>query len=253
MTQNAPGKHYRKGLSLVALTNLFPDDATAERWFVKSRWPAGIACSKCNSRNVQERPTRKPQPFRCRDCRNDFSTKTGTLMQGSPLGFRVWAIALYLLSTGLKGTSSMKLYRDLDVTQKTAWYLAHRIREAWSDKNAPFAGPVEVDETFVGGKAKNMHAHKRKQVIKGRGAVGKTAVVGAKDRATNRVSAAVVENVDQPTLQGFVAENVEPGTKVYTDDHGGYEGLRRLRGAEPRDGPPLSEGVRQRASPHEWH
>ena len=119
----------------------------------------------------------------------------------------------------------MKLYRDLDVTQKTAWYLAHRIREAWSDKNAPFAGPVEVDETFVGGKAKNMHAHKRKQVIKGRGAVGKTAVVGAKDRATNRVSAAVVENVDQPTLQGFVAENVEPGTKVYTDDHGGYEGL----------------------------
>ena len=225
MTQNAPGKHYRKGLSLVALTNLFPDDATAERWFVKSRWPAGIACSKCNSRNVQERPTRKPQPFRCRDCRNDFSTKTGTLMQGSPLGFRVWAIALYLLSTGLKGTSSMKLYRDLDVTQKTAWYLAHRIREAWSDKNAPFAGPVEVDETFVGGKAKNMHAHKRKQVIKGRGAVGKTAVVGAKDRATNRVSAAVVENVDQPTLQGFVAENVEPGTKVYTDDHGGYEGL----------------------------
>ena len=225
MTQNAPGKHYRKGLSLVALTNLFPDDATAERWFVKSRWPAGIACSKCNSRNVQERPTRKPQPFRCRDCRNDFSTKTGTLMQGSPLGFRVWAIALYLLSTGLKGTSSMKLYRDLDVTQKTAWYLAHRIREAWSDKNAPFAGPVEVDETFVGGKAKNMHAHKRKQVIKGRGAVGKTAVVGAKDRATNRVSAAVVKNVDQPTLQGFVAENVEPGTKVYTDDHGGYEGL----------------------------
>ncbi len=225
MTQNAPGKHYRKGLSLVALTNLFPDDATAERWFVKSRWPAGIACSKCNSRNVQERPTRKPQPFRCRDCRNDFSTKTGTLMQGSPLGFRVWAIALYLLSTGLKGTSSMKLYRDLDVTQKTAWYLAHRIREAWSDKNAPFAGPVEVDKTFVGGKAKNMHAHKRKQVIKGRGAVGKTAVVGAKDRATNRVSAAVVKNVDQPTLQGFVAENVEPGTKVYTDDHGGYEGL----------------------------
>ena len=225
MTQNAPGKHYRKGLSLVALTNLFPDDATAERWFIKSRWPDGIACSKCNSRNVQERPTRKPQPFRCRDCRNDFSTKTGTLMQGSPLGFRVWAIALYLLSTGLKGTSSMKLYRDLDVTQKTAWYLAHRIREAWSDKNAPFAGPVEVDETFVGGKAKNMHAHKRKQVIKGRGAVGKTAVVGAKDRATNRVSAAVVDNVDQPTLQGFVAENVKPGAKVYTDDHGGYVGL----------------------------
>ena len=248
MTQNAPGKHYRKGLSLVALTNLFPDDATAERWFVKSRWPAGIACSKCNSRNVQERPTRKPQPFRCRDCRNDFSTKTGTLMQGSPLGFRVWAIALYLLSTGLKGTSSMKLYRDLDVTQKTAWYLAHRIREAWSDKNAPFAGPVEVDETFVGGKAKNMHAHKRKQVIKGRGAVGKTAVVGAKDRATNRVSAAVVKERRPAYTPGLRSRE----RRAWNE--GVYRRPRRLRGAaEPRDGPPLSEGVRQRASPHERH
>ena len=147
-------------------------------------------------------------------------------MEESPLPLRKWAIAIYLETTNLKGVSSMKLHRDLRVSQKTAWFMLHRIREAWKQELGDrFEGPVEIDETFVGGKARNMHAYKRKQVIKGRGPVGKTAVVGAKDRATNRVTAAVIDNVDQPTLQGFVAENVEPGAKVYTDDHGGYAGL----------------------------
>ena len=119
----------------------------------------------------------------------------------------------------------MKLHRDLKVTQKTAWFLAHRIRDNFQEQHGTFDGPVEIDETFVGGKARNMHAHKREQVIKGRGTVGKTAVIGAKDRRTNRVIAAVIDNTDQLTLQGFVVENVKPGAKVYTDDHGGYVGL----------------------------
>ena len=142
-----------------------------------------------------------------------------------PLGYQTWAIAIYLLTTNLKGVSSMKLHRDLKVTQKTAWFLAHRIRDNFQEQHGTFDGPVEIDETFVGGKARNMHAHKREQVIKGRGTVGKTAVIGAKDRRTNRVIAAVIDNTDQLTLQGFVVENVKPGAKVYTDDHGGYVGL----------------------------
>ncbi|MCY4237211.1 MAG: IS1595 family transposase [Rhodospirillaceae bacterium] len=148
----APGKHYRKGISLVQLMDLFPTDEVAERWFMDVRWPGGVRCPKCGSHNIQERPTRKPQPYRCRDCRKDFSLKTGTLMQGSPLGYRVWVLALFLYSTNLKSVSSMKLHRDLDVTQKTAWHLAHRIRETWNDNIPLFAGPVEVDETFMGGK-----------------------------------------------------------------------------------------------------
>ena len=152
MAQKAPGKHFREGISLVKLMDMFPDDETAERWFVQTRWPTGVCCPSCGSLNVATVRTRKPQPYRCRDCRKHFSAKTGTLMQGSNLGFRVWAIAFYLMSTNIKGISSMKLHRDLDITQKTAWHLAHRIRETWRDNGGLFSGPTEIDETHVGGK-----------------------------------------------------------------------------------------------------
>ena len=130
MAHRAPGKHYRNGLSLIELTRMFPDDSTAERWFVAQRWQGIIACPFCGSVSVQERSTRKPQPYRCRDCRKDFSVRTGTPMHASNLGYQTWAIAFYLLATGIKGTSSMKLHRDLKITQKSAWHLAHRIRES---------------------------------------------------------------------------------------------------------------------------
>ncbi len=225
MRYKAPGKHYRKGLAISELIKMFPDSATAEQWFIKARWPNGIYCVYCGSCSVQTGAKHKTMPFRCRDCRKRFSTRTGTALESSNLGFEKWVIAIYLLATGLKSVSSMKLSRDVKVTQRTAWFLAHRIRKSWChEKPARFRGPVEVDETYVGGLRKNMKKSKR-EALEGRGASGKVAVAGAKDRATNQVSATVVPKTDGPTLKGFVQDNVSPGATVFTDDNTAYIGL----------------------------
>jgi len=149
------GKAFRKGLSLPQLFRLFPDDETAEAWFIQRRWPNGITCPCCGSTNVQTGAKHKTMPFRCRNrkaCGKRFSVKTGTVMESSNLDYQTWAIATYILTTNLKSVSSMKLHRDLKISQPAAWHLANRIRKAYEqDDDSMINGAIEVDETYVGG------------------------------------------------------------------------------------------------------
>lgn len=223
----SPGKAHRITISVMQLADMFPDEASAVTWFESIYWPNERVCGHCGSTKTRTTTPKQPMPYRCQDCKKYFSVRTGTAMQSSRLPLRKWAFAIYLYVTSLKSVSSMKLHRDIKVTQKTAWFMLHRLRQAWDEAGSlpPFSGPVEADETYVGGKEHNKPLSKRRR--KGRGTVGKAAVVGVKDRKTNKVRARHVERTDAATLQGFVDENTQLGAKVYTDNSRAYVTLRK--------------------------
>lgn len=219
----APGRHYRSAISITELATMFPDEEAAREWLTRTRWPDGLHCPRCGSDDVQEFAKHPTMNHRCRTCKRYFSVRTGTAIEGSNLPLRTWVLAFYLMVTSVKSVSSLKLHRDLKISQKSAWHLAHRIRKAFQSDVELLEGPVEADETFFGGKERNRHA--RKKLRAGRGTAGKTAVVGVKDRATGEVRAEVVPRTDAPTLQGFVIDNVSPAATVFSDDNLAYRGL----------------------------
>ena len=167
-------------LSIIQITRKFPDNKSAEQWFIKERWKNGVECPHCESKRISEREVNGKNVYRCKDCRRSFSTKTGSLMHDSKIGFREWAIAIFLVATNTKGIPSTKLAQDLGITQKSAWYMIMRIREAYSMDTPKLKGQVDVDETYFGGKEGNKPEHKK--LNRGCGPVGKTAVVGAVER-----------------------------------------------------------------------
>ena len=163
-------------------------------------------------------------PYQCNGCRKFFSVRTGTVMERSKIPLQKWVFAIYMWATSLKGISSMRLHRDLKITQKSAWFMAHRLREAFVQNDGIFAGPAEADETYVGGLERNKH--KSRKLNAGRGGVGKSAVVGIKDRDTNEVRAQVVKRTDKKTLQDLVVSNTAKNAMIYTDDNRAYTGLK---------------------------
>ena len=224
--RKGPGKAHREGISLMQLGEMFPDEAAARTWFEENRWPDGRHCPRCGSCETRDVPKAKPMPYWCSDCASYFSVRTGSALEHSRLPLRKWVFAVYLYVTSLKGVSSMKLHRDLDVTQKTAWFMLHRLREAWDESRVePMSGPIEADETYIGGARRNMHKSQRKGLPKSRGPIDKAPVAGLRDRASGKVVARAIERTDSQTLHSFIWDHALPGSSVYTDDHAAYRGI----------------------------
>lgn len=201
----------------------FPTEASADDYFESLRWPDGPVCPHCGSKSVQVVTSGKPMPYRCRDCRQHFSVKYGTIMQSSKIKVRTWLLAIYFMSVAKKGVSSCQMARQIGVRQATAWFLQHRIREAWNQGRFILDGEVEMDETYIGGKEKNKHESKK--LKGGRGTVGKIPVVGIKQRH-GKMYAVVAPDTKARTLHEIIDARVAEGASIYTDDHASYHGIK---------------------------
>jgi transposase-like protein len=210
--------------NLIEAVRYFADPGVCNAYMRRIKWPDGNpTCPKCGSANVTEIATRPI--LQCRDCRKQCSFKTGTIFEDSPLGLDKWFVAVWAVANAKNGISSHELGRALGITQKSAWFMSHRIREAMRTGTfRKLNGTVESDETFIGGEARNMHAHIRERKIRGRGAVGKRIVHGLLERG-GEVRANVVDAVDPPSIYPIILSNVERGANLYTDEHAVYVGL----------------------------
>lgn len=229
--------------TLMEAVTYFADPQRTHDLAVKLRWPDGVRCPKCEGGEVRyfvatskNRKTGKETPrplFECKDktCKRQFTTKIGTIFEDSALPLDKWFVAIWAISNCKNGISSYELHRAVGISQKSAWHVLHRIRLAMTagsfDK---FGGTVEADESFVGGLAKNMHAHKReKRISSPGGSDHKTAVMGILQRTDglipSRVMARVIRDANAKTLQRIVRENVEPGSELMTDQWSAYRGL----------------------------
>ncbi len=202
----------------------FSDDSVCINLVASMRWADGVpVCVHCGNDTTSFLSTRNI--WKCKACKKQFSVKMGTIFAESPIGLDKWLTAMWLIANAKNGISSYEIHRAIGVTQKTAWFMLHRIRLAMENGSIEkLSGEVEVDETFIGGKAKNMHKSKREKVIQGRGSVGKTAVFGALERK-GRVLAKVIERTDRETLHTEVKNSIEKDSNLFTDEWLSYRGL----------------------------
>jgi transposase-like protein len=190
------------------------------------RWPKGVICPTCGSRVVKFRANRRTWTCSTHHAKREFSIKIGTVMEDSPIGLDKWLTAAWMVTNCKNGVSSYEIARDVRVTQKSAWFMLHRIRLAMQDDffGSKLDGEVEVDETYIGGKARNMHLSKRQRRITGVLTQDKTTVMGFLERG-GKVRTAIVKDRNRTTVQPMVKKHVQAGAALYSDELGGYQGL----------------------------
>ena len=216
--------------TLIDAVRYFSDEKICGEYMKQIKWPDGkVTCPKCAGDNIGTIATRAM--YKCRACKKQFSAKVDTIFEGSPLPLSSWFVAVWMIANCKNGISSLELHRAIGVTQKSAWFMLHRIRLAMRQGHfRKLHDVVESDETFIGGAAANMHAEIRERVIQGRGSVGKTIVHGVLERGDkgdnpSQVRAKVVPNTEQVTLMGELLRNVERETVVCTDASTSYANI----------------------------
>ena len=218
--------------TLVEAVRYFADPETTLKTIIELRWPDGVSCPTCGSKEVLFISTRRVWECKSRHPKRQFSAKVGTIFEDSALSLDKWFVAIWAIANCKNGISSYELHRALGVTQKSAWFMLHRIRLALKAGSIlPSHGSFEADETLIGGKAENMHADRRKREIKGTGrSKGKAVVMGVIRRKTvaspSKVKAEVIPDASHASLYKVLSESVEPGSNIYTDAWQGYRGLK---------------------------
>ncbi len=203
----------------------FSNPVNCREYVVARRWPKGVICPRCGSGNVVFQAKYNRWQCNKRHDRRQFTVKTGTICEDSPLGLDKWLTAMWMIANCKNGISSWEIHRAIKVTQKTAWFMLHRIRLAMQGQNAgKLAGEVEVDETFIGGKSRFMHKDKRERVITGTGGKDKAVVMGMMERGGN-VRAFVVDDRTKKQLQQQVRQHIEAGAAIFSDELKSYDGL----------------------------